>query len=438
MNGYGERNVEKKALKREGERDWDRDRDRDRDKVKDQTPSSPSSSSSVEHLTIGDGNSPGLSVNALDAFKNDVTLSTHFADPFRPQGHKDADAVLNDVALSNEVNTLRRAETERSQTPSKDVKKSGRKVRERDLSVRPSFLEDSLGPDMTVLFVGLNPSPTTAAQGFAYAHPTNSFWKLLHESGFTPTRKSPADTHRLLGLYKYGFTNLCARPSRLGSDLTPREMLEGAQIVVEKVRANKPKNIVIVGKSVAQTFERLFRQSQGKRGSSRTTSRIRTPSSVIDESIPAHTPTHTPSHTPSQTPSHTASHTPSHIATYTHSQDTSPMELPSPSLAATPASDMVAISDFEELTPAGAEGGSRKRRRNDVKALSIGYGRVDESWVHLFGTPNVYLATSTSGLARGPYEEKLRIWREIADAILQPSNKSPAGDQKEPYRDGTI
>ncbi|RMZ86592.1 hypothetical protein DV736_g6180, partial [Chaetothyriales sp. CBS 134916] len=111
-------------------------------------------------------------------------------------------------------------------------------------------LVDSLRPGLTLVFVGLNPGLKTAQTGHAYAHPSNRFWPLLHESGVTPIRHKPSNTRQLMDLYSIGNTNIVSRPSRDGSSLTPAEMAEGAALLETKIRAFRPEAVAVVGKSI--------------------------------------------------------------------------------------------------------------------------------------------------------------------------------------------
>lgn len=115
-------------------------------------------------------------------------------------------------------------------------------------------LVDSLRPGLTLVCIGLNPGLMTAATGHAYAHPSNRFWHLLHDSGITPRKHLPADTRDLMDLYQIGNTNICARPTRSGDGLTKEEMAEGAVILEEKIALYKPQAVVIVGKGIWETI----------------------------------------------------------------------------------------------------------------------------------------------------------------------------------------
>lgn len=115
-------------------------------------------------------------------------------------------------------------------------------------------LVDSLRPGLTLVCIGLNPGLMTAATGHAYAHPSNRFWHLLHDSGITARKHLPADTRDLMDLYQIGNTNICARPTRSGDGLTKEELAEGAVVLEEKITLYKPQAVVIVGKGIWETI----------------------------------------------------------------------------------------------------------------------------------------------------------------------------------------
>ncbi|SPJ71208.1 related to G/T mismatch-specific thymine DNA glycosylase [Fusarium torulosum] len=122
-------------------------------------------------------------------------------------------------------------------------------------------LPDAITDDLLVLFIGLNPGVQTARTGHAYAHPSNLFWKLLHSSGLTSRRCSPTEDKQLPELFSLGFTNIVARPSRNGSELSKQEMDEGVEILHEKCRKYRPESVCVVGKSI---WESIWRVRHGK------------------------------------------------------------------------------------------------------------------------------------------------------------------------------
>ena len=68
-------------------------------------------------------------------------------------------------------------------------------------------LADLVGPDLRVLFCGINPGTRSGELGLHFARSGNRFWKLLAAGGFTETVLQPAEQHTLPGL-GIGITNL--------------------------------------------------------------------------------------------------------------------------------------------------------------------------------------------------------------------------------------
>lgn len=124
-----------------------------------------------------------------------------------------------------------------------------------------SPLPDALAPNLLILFVGLNPGLQTARTHHAYAHPTNLFWRLLSSSGLTPRLCAPSEDRDLPRLYGLGLTNIVARPSRNGAELSKSEMDAGVAGLEEKVRRWRPEVVCIVGKSI---WEAVWRVRKGR------------------------------------------------------------------------------------------------------------------------------------------------------------------------------
>ncbi|KAK9424425.1 putative Uracil-DNA glycosylase-like protein [Seiridium unicorne] len=122
-------------------------------------------------------------------------------------------------------------------------------------------LPDVLGPNLLILFIGLNPGIQTARSGHAYAHPSNLFWKLLYSSGITPVPCKAEEDRTLPERFGLGNTNIVERPSRNGAELSKAEMDEGVQILEEKIRTWKPEVVCVVGKSI---WESVWRVRKGK------------------------------------------------------------------------------------------------------------------------------------------------------------------------------
>jgi len=69
------------------------------------------------------------------------------------------------------------------------------------------MLPDYLAPGLRVVLVGTAVGEQSFARGHYYAGRGNSFWRLLHETGFTPARLTPDDDATLPN-FGIGLTDL--------------------------------------------------------------------------------------------------------------------------------------------------------------------------------------------------------------------------------------
>jgi TDG/mug DNA glycosylase family protein len=103
-----------------------------------------------------------------------------------------------------------------------------------------------VGPGLTVLFVGINPSLRSAETGHHFARPGNRFWPVLHLSGFTPRLLKPSEQAELPS-YGLGITNVVARATARADELTAEEYVEGGRLLTEKVTRLRPRWLAVVG-----------------------------------------------------------------------------------------------------------------------------------------------------------------------------------------------
>src|SRR3954468_4267569 len=96
-----------------------------------------------------------------------------------------------------------------------------------------------VAPDLTLLFVGINPSLRSQEVGHHFARPGNRFWPALHAAGITPRRLRSEEDAELLGL-GIGVTNIAARGTRAASELTDAELRAGAHELDRLVAATSP------------------------------------------------------------------------------------------------------------------------------------------------------------------------------------------------------
>jgi double-stranded uracil-DNA glycosylase len=123
-------------------------------------------------------------------------------------------------------------------------------------STELSAVPDVLGPDLEVVFCGINPGRVSAEAGAHFANPRNDFWRLLHEAGFTPRLYEPAEQFDLLGL-RIGLTNAAPRTTKGSSDLR-RGDFTGSRERLERIALElRPRAIAFVGK---EAFRGTFRE----------------------------------------------------------------------------------------------------------------------------------------------------------------------------------
>ena len=90
-------------------------------------------------------------------------------------------------------------------------------------AARGRTIPDVLGPDLDVVFVGINPGLWSGAVGHHFARPGNRFWKALHGSGFTGRLLAPSEDAQLLER-NLGITNLVPRTTATAAELSADEI----------------------------------------------------------------------------------------------------------------------------------------------------------------------------------------------------------------------
>jgi double-stranded uracil-DNA glycosylase len=96
-------------------------------------------------------------------------------------------------------------------------------------------IPDYIQKELSILFVGFNPSLRSGEIGHHYANPRNRFWMILYRSGLTPRLYKPEEDYKLLEL-GYGLTNIVERPTKSAADITEEEYKAGRQLLRKKSR----------------------------------------------------------------------------------------------------------------------------------------------------------------------------------------------------------
>nr|CAH7752366.1 unnamed protein product [Callosobruchus chinensis] len=137
--------------------------------------------------------------------------------------------------------------------PIKERKKHDRFNGMPEEEVSKRTLPDHLTENLDIIIIGINPGLFAAYKGHHYAGPGNHFWKCLYLSGLTPQQMSADEDYKLLQV-GIGFTNMVQRATKGSADLTRKEIKEGSQILLEKLKKFRPKIAVFNGKLIYEVF----------------------------------------------------------------------------------------------------------------------------------------------------------------------------------------
>jgi TDG/mug DNA glycosylase family protein len=129
----------------------------------------------------------------------------------------------------------------------------------------PRTLPDLLCDRLDVVFVGINPSLFSAAQGHYFARKINRFWPAFSRSrlslgaraGLGVERLEPMHD-RLLQDYGFGFTDLVKRPSPRSTDLTRDEPIDGVAALARKLKRHKPRFACFHGVTVGRPVQKVI------------------------------------------------------------------------------------------------------------------------------------------------------------------------------------
>jgi TDG/mug DNA glycosylase family protein len=113
-------------------------------------------------------------------------------------------------------------------------------------AARDRDIPDVVGPDLAVLFCGINPSLWSGATGQHFGRPGNRFWPALYASGFTPRLLDPAEQH-LLPAHRLGITNLVNRATVRADELSRAELLAGGVRLTALAARIRPRHVAVVG-----------------------------------------------------------------------------------------------------------------------------------------------------------------------------------------------
>lgn len=125
-------------------------------------------------------------------------------------------------------------------------------------SFRDQSIPDLVGPNLTLLFVGINPGLWTAAVQTPFAHPGNRFYPALRKAGIIDRQIDPAagftDADRQYLIDRgIGSTNLVNRATARADELTDDELQAGALRLRAFVAEHRPRVVAMAGITAYRT-----------------------------------------------------------------------------------------------------------------------------------------------------------------------------------------
>lgn len=123
---------------------------------------------------------------------------------------------------------------------------------------RDATVPDLIGPELRLLFVGINPGLWTAATRTHFAHPGNRFYPALHLAGVIDreidrgTGMTDDDREHLVDR-GIGITNVVHRATAKASELSNDELRAGGERLRHFVVAHRPRVVAIAGITAYRT-----------------------------------------------------------------------------------------------------------------------------------------------------------------------------------------
>src|ERR1700729_4323452 len=109
-------------------------------------------------------------------------------------------------------------------------------------------LPDLLRPNLDLLFIGINPSLYSVAQGHYFARKTNRFWPALSRSILSEPARRALGVDRLepihdvmLPAHGIGFTDVVKRATGRADELDPAEFAAATRDLVAKLETFQPR-----------------------------------------------------------------------------------------------------------------------------------------------------------------------------------------------------
>ncbi|MDQ0595215.1 TDG/mug DNA glycosylase family protein [Chryseobacterium ginsenosidimutans] len=117
------------------------------------------------------------------------------------------------------------------------------------------MLTDIIRKELTVIFCGINPGLKSADDGHHFSGRSNRFWKVLHQSGFTPYQIEAVNDTSILD-FGYGLTTAVERATSRADELLKEEFEHSLEAFKAKMNHFQPKYIAFLGKAAYKAFSK--------------------------------------------------------------------------------------------------------------------------------------------------------------------------------------
>ncbi len=108
------------------------------------------------------------------------------------------------------------------------------------------------GPNLKILFVGLNPSPPSIETGhYQQGELEKKFWLRLRSIGLMENAEVGAEDKSMLD-NKLGITDLVPRSTECAEDIKEEEISLGAQFIIHQIQQSKPRVVCFIYKKALE------------------------------------------------------------------------------------------------------------------------------------------------------------------------------------------
>lgn len=117
------------------------------------------------------------------------------------------------------------------------------------------MLTDIIAPNLDVIFCGINPGLKSSNDGHHFSGRSNRFWKVLHQSGFTPYEIEAVNDTVILD-FGCGLTTAVARATSRADELSKEEFDDALETFTSKITKFQPQYIAFLGKAAYKAFSK--------------------------------------------------------------------------------------------------------------------------------------------------------------------------------------